>query len=94
MTDRRVVNKKFVELLEEWRETTFPKVTKDWDKLSPELKQSMTTINDLYCGKHLVLNLQEYAGAALSDWESVEASGGKIGRENIYHGAEKNLLHF
>ena len=41
----------------------------------------MTSINDLYCGRHVILNLQEYAGAALYDWENVETSGGKVGRE-------------
>ena len=41
----------------------------------------MATINDLYCGKHLVLNLQEYASSALCEWEQIEAGDGKIGRE-------------
>lgn len=80
MTDRYIVNKKFVQLLEVWREKTLPKVTENWDKLSEEVKENMTSVNDLYCGKH-VLNLQDYAGAALYDWEMVESSGGKIGRE-------------
>ena len=88
MTDRCIVNNKFIELLEEWRETMLPKMTKDWDKLSEDLKESMTTVNDLYCGKHV--NLQEYVGAALSDWESVEASGAKIGIEKhlLWHRKE------
>ena len=41
----------------------------------------MTAINDFYCGKHLVLNLQEYAGAALKEWEQVKSATGKLGRE-------------
>ena len=81
MTDRCIVNKKLVRLLEDWREKTLPKVVESWDSLSLEIKENMTAINDLYCGKHVVLNLQEYAGSALSDWETVESSGGKLGRE-------------
>ena len=49
----------------------------NWDSLSDELKVNMTSINDLYCGKHVILNLQEYAGAALSEWENVESCGNK-----------------
>lgn len=45
------------------------------------MKKEMTTINDLYCGKHIILNLQEYAGAALNAWEEAESGGRKLGRE-------------
>ena len=41
----------------------------------------MTSINDFYCGKHLVLNMQEYAGDALKEWEQVESTTGKLGLE-------------
>ncbi|PIK53027.1 hypothetical protein BSL78_10088 [Apostichopus japonicus] len=79
MTDRCVVNKKFVQLLEEWREVL--QETTNWDELSEEVKDAMTTINDFYCGKHLVLNLQDFVGAALKEWEQVESTTGKLGRE-------------
>ena len=80
MTDRCIINKKF-ELLEQWREKMLPQITSNWDQLSQAVKEQMTCVNYLYCGKHLVLNLQEYAGAALSDWETVESCGEKLGRE-------------
>ena len=35
----------------------------------------------MYCGKHLILNLQEYASAALNAWEKIESGDQKIGRE-------------
>lgn len=76
-----IVNKKLVRLLEQWREETLPKVVDNWEELSDETKENMKCVNDLYCGKHVVLNLQEYAGSALSDWEVVEADGAKLGRE-------------
>ena len=94
MTDRCVVNKRFVTLLEEWREKTLSKVIHNWDALSDTVKTNMMTVNDLYCGKHVVLNLQEYAGAALYDCESVESAGGKIGREKhlLWHRKESATL--
>ena len=79
MTDRCVVNRKIVKLLEEWREKTLPLVVREWETLSDTVKNNLKSVNDLYCGKHVVLNLQEYAGAALYDWEMVEAGGTKIG---------------
>ena len=94
MTDRCIVNKKFVQLLEEWREKTLPNVISNWDKLSPETKTNMTTINDLYCGKHLVLNLQDYAGAALKEWEQVESDSGKLGREKHLPWSRKESATF
>lgn len=51
------------------------------NSISAKVKDRMTSINDLYCGKHLVLNKQEYEAAALNDWEVVESGGKKIGRE-------------
>ena len=75
MTDRCIVNKKFVKLLvEAWREKTLPKVVANWEKLSDETKANMSLVNDLYCGMHLILNFQDYAGAALKEWEQVEAN--------------------
>ena len=67
-------------------------MTKDWDKLSEDLKESMTTINDLYCGKHVVLNLQEYAGAALSDCRNLlRQVGQRLEEKSICLGIGKNV---
>ena len=81
MTDRCIVNKKFVSFLQDWRKKVLSSTVDNWKQLSTELKADMTRVNDLYCGKHLVLNFQEYAGAALSAWEEVESAGRKLGRE-------------
>ena len=81
MTDRCIVNKAHITKLEKWRSSILPKVTENWDELDDGIKQEMCTINDLYCGKHLVLNLQEYAAGALCEWEKIESQDGKLGRE-------------
>nr|XP_054753570.1 uncharacterized protein LOC129259298 [Lytechinus pictus] len=81
MTDRCIVNKKFIRLLEEWRQKFLPSIIDNWEQLSGQLKKEMASVNDLYCGKHLVLNFQEYAAAALQAWETVESAGRKLGRE-------------
>ena len=82
MTDRCIVNKKFIRLLEEWRQKFLPSVIDNWEQLSGQIKKEMASVNDLYCGKHLVLNFQEYATAALQAWETVESAGRKLGRES------------
>ena len=71
MSDRAAVNKAYVRKLGEWREQILPNIVENWGSLSDEAKQEMIEINDLYCGKHLVLNLQEYASTALYEWEKV-----------------------
>ena len=81
MTDRSIVNKCYITKLEKWRASVLPEVMANWEELDEEVKQELATLNDLYCGKHLILNLQEYAGSALCEWEVIEADGGKLGRE-------------
>ena len=49
--------------------------------MTNHIKQKLSTINDMYCGKHLILNLQEYASAALNEWEKIESGDQKIGRK-------------
>ena len=80
MSDRASVNKAFVKKLGEWREKILPNIIADWDDLSEQAKKEIIEINDLYCGKHLVLNFQEYSATALYEWELVE-SDGKLGRK-------------
>ena len=94
MTDRCIVNKKFVELLEQWRKEALPKVMEHWDTLSDSVKDNMTIVNDLYCGKHLILNFQEYAGVALNEWEKVEVNGEKLGREKFLNWSRKESATF
>ncbi len=89
MTDRHEVDKKFVELLQQWRENALPKIVEHWDQLSENVKYNMTIVNDLYCGKHLILNFQDYAGAALNDWEKVEVDVGQIGRDKFVRWGRK-----
>ena len=50
-------------------------------RMSEEMKDTMTAINDFYCRRHLVLNLQDCVSAALTEWEQVKSATGKQGRE-------------
>ncbi len=77
MTDRCVVNKAYITRLEKFRAAALPQVTKNWQQIDDNVKQRLSTIYDLFCGKHLVLNLQEYAGSALYELENIEAGEGK-----------------
>ena len=81
MTDRAAVNKAFVKKFADWRAEVLPKLVPQWEELNEEIKEQLKEINDIYCGKHLVLNLQEYAQSALYEWEEVETNSGKLGRE-------------
>ena len=79
MTDQCVVNKACISKLEKWRASTLSQVIENWENIDDDVKQEFSTVNDMYCGKHLVLNIQEYAGSALCKWERIEVEDGKIG---------------
>ena len=68
-------------MLEKWRSSILSKVTKKLDELDDDIRQEMCTINNLYSGKHLILNLQEYDATALCEWEKIESQDGKLGHE-------------
>ena len=69
MMDRVAVNKAFVRKFREWQAEVLPQVFPQWQQLDEGIHEELVTLNDLYCGKHLVLNFQEYAASALREWE-------------------------
>ena len=50
--------------------------------------------NCAVCGKHLVLNSQDYAGADLKEWEQGESDSDKLGREKNVPWSHKELATF
>ena len=71
MTDRCVVNEKFCSILENARLEHLPKITENWSSLSPEEKEKMVTVNDLYCGLHYLVGLADNAEQSLRVWEGI-----------------------
>ena len=69
MSDRHIVEKSFNSLLEGYRLEVLPSVIDNWDKLSVDEQQSITTLNNFFCGLHLLVGMADTASSALLEWE-------------------------
>ena len=72
MSDRHVVQKKFNVLLEEYRTEILPEIETRWSRLSEEEKESLSTLNNFFCGMHLVVGLADTAASTLMEWEDLQ----------------------
>ena len=86
MTDKAAVSQTFVQKFSEWSANVLPNIFPNWNEMSENVKDELSTINDVCCGKYLILNLQEHASSALNEWEKVECKDGQFGREQHKHG--------
>ena len=70
MSDRHIVEKNFNTLLEEYRSSILPDVVQSWNALSCEEQQSMSTLNNFFCGMHVLVGMADAASATLCQWEA------------------------
>ena len=75
MSDRHIVEKKFNHLLEEYRLEILPDVIDAWDDLSEEEKQQIASLNNFFCGMHLLVGMADTAARVLLQWEKVHIEG-------------------
>ena len=84
MSDRCVVQKRFNELVRNYREAILPQVVEEWEGLSKEEQDKMSRMNDLFCGLHFIVGLADQAEAALKVWDRLLYGDEKVG--SIKHG--------
>ena len=65
MSDRHIVEKNFNSLLEEYRSTILPSVIQSWNTLSQDQQQTMSTLNNFFCGMHVLVGMADTASATL-----------------------------
>ena len=65
MSDQHIVQKKFNCLLEDYRSEILPTEVSDWDILSAEEQLSLLSLNNFFCGMHLIVGLADTAAATL-----------------------------
>ena len=70
MSDRHIVQKNFNCLLEDYRSQILPSVVSDWNVLSEEAKVQLSTLNNFFCGMHLIVGMADTASSSLIQWES------------------------
>ena len=75
MSDRHIVEKNFNQLLEDYRGSVLPELVKSWDQMTLDEQTSMTTMNNFFCGMHLIVGIADVAAATLVQWESSHFEG-------------------
>ena len=74
MSDRHIVQKNFNCLLEEYRAWILPEVITSWKELSSEEQHSMSSLNNFFCGLHLLIGMADTAASTLLQWETTHFS--------------------
>jgi len=71
MSDHHIVEKNFNKLLEVYRTEILPTVISNWSTLSFEEKSNISSLNNFFCGMHVIVGLADTAAAVLLEWEKV-----------------------
>ncbi|KAK6196440.1 hypothetical protein SNE40_001665 [Patella caerulea] len=72
MSDRAATEKKFHDLLKEYREDILPLIYSNWESLTESEQDSYSSMNNFYCGLHLLVNMAETAQKMLLTVEKEE----------------------
>ena len=70
MSDRHSAEKKFNHLLHDYRMDLLPDVVENWNKMTNEEKETLTRMNNFFCGLHFVVGLADSAEEVLKVWEA------------------------
>ncbi|MBN3312970.1 SPIN4 protein, partial [Atractosteus spatula] len=81
--DRASTEKKFNEILAQYRTDILPEIVDGFDDLSETDKARIGVINELFCGLHLIDGLAHQANVTLSVWERMIFGGEKVGSVSL-----------
>ena len=74
----------FFKKLCHWREEYLPLVVQNYNILPDDEKENISNIHHVFCGLHVLYNLDIYEEKSLIDWEKIVEEGGTT------HGSFKN----
>ncbi len=72
MSDRAQTEVAFNRLLEEYRSEILPRVCENWHNLTEEERQSLSRLNNFFCGLHLLVSFAEVCSTALFKYETAQ----------------------
>ena len=84
MSDRCAVQKKFNDLFTCFRKDVLPTIVSEWESLSEEEENKMSTVNEFFCGFHYLVGLADQAEACCQVWDSLCWGNQKVG--SLAHG--------
>ena len=90
MSDRHIVQKTFNDLLRQYRAQVLPAVVTGWRDISDDDKQAMSSMHNLFCGMHYVVNMAETVSEALKLYEKLYLNGGLAGAALLAQNPAKN----
>ena len=70
MSDRHIVQKKFNSLLEDYRSEILPTIISDWNQLSTAEQDQLSSLNNFFCGMHVLVGMADTASSTLLQWEN------------------------
>ena len=70
MSDRHIVQKNFNSLLEDYRSQILPNVVSNWDALSVQEQGELASLNNFFCGMHVIVGMADTASSTLHQWET------------------------
>ena len=89
MSDRHIVEKKFNFLLEEYHLQVLSIVSDNWVDLNVEEQQSISTLNNFFCGLHLLVGMADTVSSTLLQWELSHCEG-SVGAVTLFSGIKKS----
>jgi hypothetical protein len=95
MSDRCIVQKKFNEILQTYRQSILPEVVEEWDIMDDDEKSKVSRMNDLFCGLHYIVGLADQAEEALRVWDKLlydETKVGSLSQGGYSKGGESGTL--
>ena len=84
MSDRHSAEKKFNELLEDYRTKVLSEVVENWEGMSEEQQTGIMKLNNFFCGLHFMVALADCASEALLEAERcLLEKGEKVGAQKV-----------
>lgn len=81
--DRASTEKKFNEILSQYRMQILPDIVEGYAQLPDSEKSKLAVVNELFCGMHVIDGLAHQTGATLDLWETLVFKGDKVGSAKL-----------
>lgn len=79
MSDRHIVQKNFNFLLEEYRSELLPSIVEDWSHLSQTEQEHISSLNNFFCGMHVLVGMADTTSTTLKEWENAHFGTPTVG---------------
>ena len=81
--------------MEKYRRELLPATVQNWHELSDDEQQSISQMNNFFCGLHYLVGLAEQAEASLKEWEKADFGDERVGAKSllgIWDGSESGTI--